>query len=454
MNKYFPTLLLAVALTGLGAYVYFVEMPAEKQKVETETKEQILLGIPEREITRLTVQWPSAGSVVLEKKDGRWVMNAPLQTDADAREVEALLRALVLGRITRVVEEQATALEPFGLAQPPVTLTVAGAGRDETIALGDSGPISSTLYAMPRDRRVVLTNLNAKDFLNKSVVTFRKKELFTLDGAPIDRLRLSYPQTELVLAREEQPAGKPKWVVRYPIEAGADQPQARALVIKLEDLKALGFIDPGPERDALLRRLIQPDVKITVHAGNADQTVKLFRGDPASGEAYAIGAADGPIYRLNPSVVQDFNKDLFALQDKRLFGLDAEQVARLTVKLRDRTFTLARRSDEWTMEGGPPMKLDQQKAALFVSRVADLPAEMRVVKQTGPLAPYGLATPSLEITGTAKDGTTTGRLILGSKTGGLVYAMGQRLPGVYQARADLLSQVPTEEELTAPPASQ
>src|ERR1051325_5972492 len=121
MNKYLPTLLLAVALTGLGAYVYLVEMPAEKQKVETETKDQILLGIPEREITRLTVQWPSAGSVVLEKKDGRWVMTAPLQTDADAREVEALLRALVLGRITRVVEEQETAPEPFGLAHAPAT---------------------------------------------------------------------------------------------------------------------------------------------------------------------------------------------------------------------------------------------------------------------------------------------------------------------------------------------
>ncbi len=72
-----------------------------------------------------------------------------------------------------------------------------------------------------------------------------------------------------------------------------------------------------------------------------------------------------------------------------------------------------------------------------------------MVKQAGPLAPYGLATPAAEFTATGKDGKPRGRLVLGASSGGLVYAMGQRLTGIFQARADLLTQIPTKSDLKA-----
>ena len=91
--------------------------------------------------------------------------------------------------------------------------------------------------------------------------------------------------------------------------------------------------------------------------------------------------------------------------------------------------------------------LDQEKVALFVSRVVDLPAEIRIVKQAGPLTPYGLTSPTAEFTATGKDGKATGRLVLGTRTGGLVYAMGRGLSGVFQARSDLLTQIPSKHGL-------
>ena len=123
MKRYLVTIVMLVVLAGLGGYVYWVELPTERAKTETEATEKKLLPFTEREITGVTVHSES-GDIALVSKNGTWQMTAPLQTEADTRVVQSMLRSLALGKITRVVEEQATALAPFGLDKPSMTLTL------------------------------------------------------------------------------------------------------------------------------------------------------------------------------------------------------------------------------------------------------------------------------------------------------------------------------------------
>ncbi|MGC4099208.1 MAG: DUF4340 domain-containing protein [Nitrospira sp.] len=154
---------------------------------------------------------------------------APLHTDADHREVQALIRALVTGTVTRTVEEQATQLAPFGLEQPVTTLTIAAGAQQETISIGDSGPLSNTLYILRgSDRHVLLTSLAPKDFINKSLMTFRRKELLRFVQNDVERVRLTYPTTEIVIYNMAKDKPKPSWKIRYPIEAEADQNEVRS----------------------------------------------------------------------------------------------------------------------------------------------------------------------------------------------------------------------------------
>jgi hypothetical protein len=51
--------------------------------------------------------------------------------------------------------------------------------------------------------------------------------------------------------------------------------------------------------------------------------------------------------------------------------------------------------------------------------VANVPAEERVTKQTGPLAAYGLVAPAAEFVATGKDGKIAGKLSIGNRSGGL-----------------------------------
>jgi hypothetical protein len=448
--RYWPTALMALVLAGLGLYLYAVEFPAKESQEREETVKKKVLKLEEQAITSLIFKTDRDELVFERNAERGWMLIKPLRTEADAREIQNLIRALVMASVHRVVEENPTALSPFGLDKPVTTITVkAGIGED-TLSIGDTGPLSSTLYVLRQsDHALLLTDMAPKDFVNKSLMTFRRKDILHLTQADVDRLRLTYPTTEIVLYRiSDKP--KPKWKIRYPIEAEADLNEVRILLFRLEDLKAMGVVDPGPARDALAKTLTQAKVKITLHTADGEQMVKLYQPDPSSGEAIAETTPDAPLYRVNPTFVKDFTKELFHLQDKRLLGVDYTNITMLAVKTRTEQFTLINQNGEWVLEDRPTEKLSQQAVDLFVSRVANVPAEERVVKQAGPLAPYGLVNPAAEFTATGKDGKLAGRLSIGDQANGLAYAMGLRLQGIFQIRPDLLKQIPTKAELLTP----
>jgi hypothetical protein len=448
MTRYWWTLFMFIVLAGLGGYLYLVEFPAKQREEKQESQQKQLLPFPETAITGLSITTAQGPVEFKLTEPGKWSIVAPLQTDADNREVQALIRALVTGTVTRTVEEQATQLAPFGLEQPVTTLTITAGTQQETISIGDSGPLSNTLYVLrASDKRVLLTNLAPRDFINKSLMTFRRKELLRFVQNDVERVRLTYPTTEIVIDNLTKDKPRPSWKIRYPIEAEADQNEVRSLMFRLEDLKALGIIDPGPERDIVAKTLTTPKVKVTLHTTAGDQSVRLHQPNPQSGEAIAETAADAPLYRINPALIKDLTKELFHLQDKRLLGLDSTDIAMLSVKTRDHQYVLINQTGEWLLEDQPSDKISQEAADLFVSRVANLPAEERVMKQSAPLAPYGLLAPSAEFVATSKDGKTMGKLTLGNQAGNLRYATGHRLPGVFQVRPDLLTQIPSKTDL-------
>ena len=452
--RYWPTLVMALVLAGLGLYLYAIEFPQKESHDRQDTADKKVLLFDQETLSGLTVKTDRHELVFARTPKKGWMMTAPLSTEADQREVQNLIRALVTGTVTRVVEDHPTNLTPFGLDNPVTTITVATGAARETFSIGDSGPLSSTLYVLREsDRKVLLTNLAPKDFVNKTLMTFRRKDLLHLSQGDVDRIRLTYPTTEIVLYQgQEKP--KSKWKLRYPIEAEADQTEVRTLLFRLEDLKALGIIDPGPERDALAKTLTVPKVKVAIHTTDGDQTVKLYQPDQASGEAIAETGPEGPLYRINPTAIRDLTKELFTFQDKRLLGIEYTDIAMLSIKTPTEQYVLINQQNEWVLEDEPTKQLDQQATDLFVSRVANVPAEERVIKQAGPLAPYGLVAPAAEFIATGRDGKLAGKLSIGSHADGLAYAMGQRIQGIFQIRADLLTQVPAKKDLLAASSEQ
>ncbi|MET0517156.1 MAG: hypothetical protein ABW047_17720, partial [Nitrospiraceae bacterium] len=112
MTRYWSTIMMAAILAGLGLYLYFVEIPAKQSEESREIQSKRLLFFDEQQITKLSVS--TAGNDVLFTQDANraWQITSPIHTEADKRQVQGLIRALITGKVARVVEDKPSTLAP------------------------------------------------------------------------------------------------------------------------------------------------------------------------------------------------------------------------------------------------------------------------------------------------------------------------------------------------------
>ena len=453
MTPFRTTILLAVIFAVLGVYVYTIEVPTMEHDVLQETETQRLLPFDYRDVTHLAYATRTERILMRRDERNRWRIVEPVEARGDAREIESVLRALEIGKISRVIQEEGQEKEApgeqYGLQSPYVTIDLTTREYTESLALGNTGPLSSTLYAQRgSDQKILLTTLMVGDFRAKTLETFRLKDILFFDRTRAERIQLQTPGQSITLQRGAGFHGPVSgWNFTSPVNAPADKTAVGILLMTLEDLTATGFIDSASEKEALLKKLDTPSLTATVHTTQRGHHVAFFEPIAPGEEAYAVTSSNDPIYRIPAHVLQDLPRETFHLQDKRLFGMEMGEVALLTVKINDSQYTLIQQHEEWYLEGKEAESIDQQQVKLFVSRLVDLPAELPVSETNDHLDQYGLTLPTIEIAGIDQKGRPRGHLTLGTRKKGLVYATGAGLPGIYQTRSLILGQIPSPETL-------
>jgi len=190
--RYRSTLVMAVILAGLGLYLYIIELPQKESHDRQDAVDKKVLVFEQQALSGLSIKTDRHELIFARTPEKGWVLTAPLNTEADQREVQNLIRALITGTVARVIEDHPASLTTFGLDNPVTTITVKAGAEQETFSIGDSGPLSSTLYVLREsDRKVLLTNLAPKDFVNKTLMTFRRKNLLQVSQGDVERIRLT-----------------------------------------------------------------------------------------------------------------------------------------------------------------------------------------------------------------------------------------------------------------------
>jgi hypothetical protein len=442
------TIVLALIVLGLGGYILFVDIPQTRQFQKKETQERQLLPFDDRDIT--TITWATEDETIhLERDDKwRWTITKPMRFQADNQEVRRILRALTIGKIKRIIEDGPTTLEKYGLDPPYLTLTLNTPTATQQLALGDRGPFAPSLYVQTKDdNQVVLTTLDVMTFAQKTLPSFRLKDLLFFDRERVQEVHIQQANATMVMARV---AGvhslSPNWMFKSPTTGPADKIVVGTLLMDLSGLTAKGFVDSEEEKQRILEQPNRTQVGVTILEGSRTHHVSLYHFQDAE-KAYAITSSAGPLYEISPSILKPITQGAFYFQDKRLFGMEIKDVVMLEVTTPQYSYVLIKQHDEWILENDPTAPLNQEVVNLFVSRVVDIPAEISHPEHSASALHHGLDSPLAVIHGRNRQGQKSGQLVLGKREKGLVFARGGGHQGLYQIRSTILDQIPTQAKL-------
>lgn len=425
-------LVLAVLVAGLGAYLYFYEVPQAQKEAEKEK----LVAVPEDAVTGIELVYPDR-SIALTKTDQGWRLTTPVAAPADEPALKTLLTALTGAQVQKSLDDLPTDLAPFGLDKPTVTVNLTlKEGTVPPIHIGKNTQIGAKAYVRKGDEpKIYLTAATISASLNKQPKDLRDKQLLAFQDGDVQRVDIARPDgttTSLVHT------GNDAWT----LEAGglpADLTEVRSYLSSLRTTRAMDFPDDAPA-DLAKYGLAAPRLTITVTTGKEGATTQqLLIGGESSGEqtkqVYVKRADQPAVFTVGEWAFRSLDKDVAALRDKTVLAFDPDRVGRVVVERTEGTgATLVHTAaGAWTLDGVPAEKAKGTAIQRYVDDVKDLRGASIAAEPPGDLGRFGLGAPNLRISLTDKDGKPIGT-VLAAKHDGKDYVMREGGPTVFETR--------------------
>ena len=401
------TLILVVVLAGLGAYIYFVDSkrPAASADGSSETKEK-LFTVEADKINELRITYQGESSL-LRKSEGGWKMLEPTAIDADPPEAIGVATALSNVDVVRVVDENATNLEQFGLANPLITVQFkADGGAAGTLKLGNKNATQGEIYALKNDeKRVLLISAFQETSFNRRPFDLRDKKILKFDRDNADSLVLAKGANAIEMARSGS-----DWKVVKPVPSRSDYAAIEGFLTRLSSANMSKLVEENPA-DLAKYGLDQPSMIVTVGAGSA-KTV-LHVGKTEGGDTYAKDASRPMVFTVDTTLQGDLNKEFNDYRKKEVFDFRPFTLAKLRAVLDapggPKTYEFEKQApakpgdlESWkvTRVGGASHTADQAAMDDLLGKLMGIRAESFVETKTR----TGLEKPALVISASYEEG--------------------------------------------------
>src|SRR5881628_2381438 len=386
-------------------------------------RDKTVLAFGQRQVTAFEVV-TREGTLAVEQVDGRWRLTRPVALAADTETVTAFLDKLQSTRIKEFVAESPKSLVPYGLERPIRVSIHTGRDKDRVTASLLIGTVDKAkgVYAMrPGESSVLLLPAETWELVPKNVAVLRNKVVVEIDRDKVTRVAL-----------ENLPA---------------DQVEAGALLFKLRDLKAQGFLTD--DASGIARYLARPTVRVTMGAtGAAAPTTVLLAPAPdrrgGKAMAYAAVAGRGPVVLVGADALDGLTRSVTELRDRTVLpALEPRDVRTVRVRAGGQTLVVERSGEaDWRIiEGGTgPAKASNVENLLYVLRGL----KWKAIAAPGGQDPmrYGLDSPTFEATLLRAGGAEIATVLVGRREGDHAYVKLKVRPAIYDVDAKALGELP------------
>lgn len=401
------TLILALVLAALGAYVYFIE----NERIAEDSKKEKLVTVAVDDVDALTLTYPDR-TLAVEKVDGSWRMTAPVAAPADDVAVKNLLRVITDAEITKTLDEAPADLTPFGLKPPAVTAVVKAMGQAlPAIKVGKTTSVSNSTYVQrAEDSKIVLTSAAFHTGLDKQPKDLRDKKILIFKDEDVTNIALRGPQGAIALSKQDG-----AWTITQPSDYKADPTAVRALLSTVRNLRATDFANDAPApADLATYGLDAPERELVLRLADGSAATLLLGTETDQG-LYVKSGEKPTVFVVGKWLSADLSKDVNALRDKTILSFDPAAVGSIAVGRGDgEQFTLTRSGESWTLEGVEGA-VNAPAVDVFVDALSRLVGNEIIADEAGDLSLYGLERPSITVTVTGRDGAMLGTVRIGMR---------------------------------------
>ncbi|HZR80661.1 MAG TPA: DUF4340 domain-containing protein [Candidatus Binatia bacterium] len=407
--RFRSTLVLALLVAAVGAYLWLVERPA----VEKESEKKTLLTIDRDKVSGIVLEYPES-RIELAKKDGNWRIVAPRDLEADQTVVKSLLGAIADAELKKTIDEKPESLAPFGLDKPAatVTLTLEDGSHPPKVSVGKTTPVGYSAYARRDDEpAVLLTTAAFHSGVKKDLKDLRDKTVLTFQDDAVQELRIrAGTQPEVVLRKEGD-----GWVLVQPSAAKADTTQVRSYLSTLRAMRALDFVDEDKSPPDPKYGLTPPRIVVAVVAGDKKEEQKLLVGgastDTAKKEIYVERGEGGSIFTVGDYLFTSLAKKPSDFRDKTVLAFEKDKVGSVVVTdANGGSYTLEKKDGKWTVAAAGEAKPKDMIIDRFVDDLRTLKGA-DIASEAGDASQFGLDKPAIKIDVRGADGGALGTIL-------------------------------------------
>jgi hypothetical protein len=413
--KFRGLVIAVVVLCALGGVLYWSghHKHSGESTALAANQSPVILNTNTSAVTGLTIKKKGAAPITLDKTDsGSWKITAPDQYNADQETISGMLSALSPLDAERVIDDNGSSLQSYGLDQPSLELDVTGkGGKTQQLDFGDQTPTGDSVYVMLAGNPRVFTAANFnKTSLDKDVNDLRDKRLLPVDADNITRLELLAGHQDIVFSHTNG-----KWKIEKPSPLRTDNFSVDDLADQLTDARMdlTGSASSDAEK-AFPHAAPVATAKLTDNSGT-----QVFELRKSGDNYYAESSAVKGEYQVDSSLGDALNKSLDDFRNKTIFDFSYNQPNKIELHEATKAWFLTRSGTDWWSDG---KKMDEESVDSLVSELRGLTASKFVES--------GFTNPDITVTVTSQNGQKVEEVQI-AESGADYIAKRQNEPSLY-----------------------
>jgi len=386
------TIILVLLAALLGAYVWFFEIEGEEERQAQKELEEKVVSIPKDSIKTIIIN-DFDKTFKFEKKESNWVIEEPVETEADESAVSSFLSSLTNAKKSRSFSVKPDEKMQYGLNNNLIRLkVVAFNGQADSVQLGMKTSIGEDMYVSRnnQDTVVAITPISLKNNAQKTLFSWRDKKVLHFNKDQVRSFNFKNGRDTYSFAKEGS-----DWTLTKPLEVKADNSTVNAILNKLV-YGRIKTVEAEQAASLSKYKLTDPQYKIEVFSGPELAKSTVFFSGLDGNKAYAKDEVRPQVFTVDSTFIKPFKKELFDFRDKDLVDFNKPAINRINLLNGAEILMFSKdTSDRWQIASGEPIK--NYKINDLLTALENMKVDAFVAEKPKYLMPYELANPKKKI---------------------------------------------------------